>query len=274
MAGFFLSRYRSNLEGVQASKKYPENGWLNLAAGYLFARDENWKLADEHYSKIMNGSQNVREIVVSDYVKIHRLQCELTNSPFVNSNYYLHEQIEYQLRLDAGDQTITSQEGEMIPYYLSLEKYDMVRDLLPTLPVESQGHYLWMLAASQPDNQAAFDEAMNLDQNVSINAINYPIALALMASRNNDYSELEEFLTRVMTERDIASMLAFVNAIQTKNMSSARGIIDNVSNYQIGTNLKLIACIMMKERVPQDWWRQVNSLLFVSDKPYIGYCIR
>ncbi|PHR37123.1 MAG: hypothetical protein COA38_00085 [Fluviicola sp.] len=259
---------------VQASKKYPENGWLNLAAGYLFARDENWKLADEHYSKIINGSQNVREIVVLDYVKIHRLQCELTNSPFVNSNYYLHEQIEYQLRLDAGDQTITSQEGEMIPYYLSLEKYDMVRDLLPTLPVESQGHYLWMLAASQPDNQAAFDEAMNLDQNVSINAINYPIALALMASRNNDYSELEEFLSRVMTERDIASMLAFVNAIQTKNMSSARGIIDNVSNYQIGTNLKLIACIMMKEKVPQDWWRQVNSLLFVSDKPYIGYCIR
>jgi hypothetical protein len=258
---------------VRASRKHPENGWLNFAAGYVFSRDGNWKLADEHYSKIINGSQSTREIVALDYVKIRRLQCALTNSPFVNSNYYLNSHIEYQLRLDAGDQTNITEPYEMIPYYLSLENYDTVQDLLPTLPIESQGHYLWFLAASQPDNQGAFDEAVNTDHKVSINGSNCTIALAVMASRKYDYSETKELLETLMTEEDIASTLAFVKAIQNKNLSAARKIIKSASSYQVSTTFKLIACIMLKEKVPQDWYRHVNSLLFVSEKPYLGYCL-
>ena len=161
----------------------------------------------------------------------------------------------------------------MIPYYLSLENYDTVQDLLPTLPIENQGHYLWFLAASQPDNQGAFDEAVNTDHKVSINGSNCTIALAVMASRKYDYSETKELLETLMTEEDIASTLAFVKAIQNKNLSAARKIIKSASSYQVSTTFKLIACIMLKEKVPQDWYRHVNSLLFVSEKPYLGYCL-
>lgn len=262
-----------DLAFTEAIKEHPKNGWLNLAAAYVNARDENWALADKQYSNLIEYAPNMGSMIYMDYIRVHKLHCESNNAPFIKTSMYFDSQAEYFLRIEDGDQTIIDSEIEMIPYYISLQKFDKVNRMVEEFTVEEQGHYLWMLAASQPKNQEAFEKATKVDSKTLTNTNDYLIALGVLASRNEDFAHLEELMLAFSTEEVVTSIMDFTKAIQNKNISAANKIIDDSENYMVNTELKLIACIIMKEKVPLDWYRQVNSILFHSEKPYIGYCI-
>jgi len=242
-------------------RRWPQEPWFALAAGYVVAARGDWAGADEIWSRSA-ASPQTGEFTASELARVKRM---LGMDPKALES--LAEKSAYLGTLLAfgSDQVVGS------PYeaYLHLDRGDYEKALaLAQADAELMPRILRLVAASDGASAEWVDKAMALPEQDAIDTDSAWSMWALALRQGRDEAAWREKVLATDAE-EAARVVAFVDAVRASaSIQQAETALGNVRPSSRGYAY-MVATVLRGESCPQVWREGAKRLLFGSERPHL-----
>ncbi|QSX77732.1 M48 family metallopeptidase [Agrilutibacter solisilvae] len=247
---------------LAAHTRWPDNGWLQLAAGYVAAERQQWDQASTLWTGATQRLPAAGEWIGLDLARVRRMA--QGSDTAVADLAQVSSMLRQMLLLEAGT-------GEDTPYaaYASLAKGDLVTGLKQSADSEVEEDVVHLVAASDgaPDDVVARSVRTPPGQDAS-ESVAF-LALAVAAREGADTSALRARLA-ASEDEDAGAVLRFFDQVRSGGgEQAAEQALGDVSPRARGTAYAM-AAVLRGQRCPAQWREAARRLLFVMERPYLG----
>lgn len=249
---------------VQAYKMYSDNQWLALASGVVHANHEDWKASIEAFEGI-DSNTPMYQSACDTYTRVRRMQSSLDG----NTNW----------RTQAGCENTgflhNIETGVAVDSYFELNRNLMDGDMeavkheMSKFSLDEIGSVRAFVAASLPKDDPFIDEVLADDLRFAIPR-NLPtiIGLKIRARKETGQAVDQLSLESIMLPKEAKRFKEYVQHIEASDLNAAIELLEQEESFAFRAHMKVIACIAMEDKVPDAWFKEVNSLLFFYERPY------
>jgi len=252
---------------ITGYRKWNDNPWLAMAAGYTFVQREQWADAIECYSLVTDKLPALNEIVLEEMKRI----CHYTNndslvpSPEQSQLTYLM----YVQAAENSDEYSNSGAAADYSYAYKLLSQGRLNEALEYSKPDSDIHYMMIRLAAVSDNakREIINTALSLDTLQGFNATTYAPTLGLLAKNNKSTGEYRSSLKSLIGD-GADSVYHFIDLVKSNNIAEADKSMGPLS-AELKGKLSLIGIIILDDKAPAKWKKFASGLLFITEKPYL-----
>lgn len=253
-------------------KKWPEHSWLALAAGNIYTKRKDWSAAVQAFEKATINNPLILQTYGKEIERIRRYAFALQG-------------------IENNPLKIHLQENQEIAYLRGLETISSLKF--------NSSHSRALSFLSNGELQKAFEENEN----------DIPMRLLIVASKGADkkmedlrdsvfahpekrkFQGLYSLIAMCLARRDIyykkplksnyekalktlslnpMEVEAFILAVKNGDISQANKWRKSIEDLYSRAVVTMMGIIFLKEHAPKNWILEVNSVLFVDERPYFG----
>lgn len=248
---------------LAAYARWPDNGWLQMAAGYVWAGRQQWTKALELMGQAAQKLPMTSEWTAIDMARIRRM-AEGTSASVedLRSHSAMLSQL---LSLEAGAGT----DGTPYAAYASLAKGDLESGLAQASHSPIEDDVLLLAAASDGAPSEAIQQALRSPTKDGTDDTRTWLMLALASRENRDIAAL--MTTAGASENpDSAAIMRFFEQVRSgADAPTAEAALGNVSPQARGVAYAM-AVVMRGSQCPAQWRDGARRLLFAPERPYFG----
>jgi len=248
------------LSGLQ---KFPDDGWLNYAAGYLHSKNWDGQKAYDAYDKVYKSDTGLEAHGAIQMIRLGRLLNDQGKD--VSTEIQMEEsQIfdYYASQVDGVD------EGGIDNVYTQLYKGDV-----PTASsIAAQGgddfaSVKVLIGASDGAPDEMVETA--LDQNIdNLTDEAFVSFIGLKFRSDMSIEEHTQKIEGLFPEEEDVSVIEFIDAVKNANYTRAEQILKS-SSLKTQGSLATLAYLMKGKRIPKLWTQLAKAVLYPSERPYI-----
>ena len=246
---------------IDGATKFPEHGWMNYAASYNHAMDNNWQQAYNSLQASYKGEVGLRPVISLNTARIARL-IERKGEKLSNKNRLESQFLEYYESLERG----TDNDPYIKVYYLILKgKLQEALEMANKTP-ELKPNIIAVCGASDGATKEMIDKALEQDVE-SLNKLGVFSAVGLRLRKNMDISSFTETLESIQGDEEY-DIMNFIKHIRARNFTAAQKELSQAA-FTSQAELYSLAYIVHGDKIPSDWIVKAKALLFASEKPFI-----
>ena len=249
---------------IKGFNKWPENGWLAFASGYIYITRNNWK---EAYRCVFAAHQQEPALQAPLSFDLERIKRTLVaQGEPVSETSVFSSQLQYYLSLEAGNDPDLMNTPDHAYFYINNGDLELAmtrvqkEDATYTIPV------LCLVAASDGAKEEWIEQALALNPEEDLNIETFLPILALASKKNKDLLAYQTALQKMDSE-NADKILEFAQHTKAGNFKTAEALLKDFNLYRKG-QLYAMACIIAEKRAPDSWRVLAKSLLFASERPY------
>ena len=265
---------KQDAEFLNAYQRFPRNAWLAQAAGSVFAKQGEWEQALNAYELATKNSMTVRNLILSYRYRLDRI----VNGPvssvkfrFYNDDYYLTfiQQLEDGVLADAYDPI------NLVYYELSNGNVQTAAGTLDNYTGSDKASFQWYVAASRGATQEDIDKALGSNFKESVHSGNVLCAAGVLARFNRE-KESKALLERYygLDETDWKLLESALQDVRSGRLNEAEEKMRTSDSFVTHLGFKLIACVVLQEKAPESWIKEVNACFMVNERPWLGIPFR
>lgn len=256
-----LSAAKRDQAFLDLHKRFPENGWIAMAAGYTYAERANWNDARWPLQLAVRNTPAFADQVAVDLARIRRVIAFGNSEVDLKDLLDQSELLSFLVRLETG---ADAKSGEEKGYY------HLTRGALASALDETENlsdvhaRMLRLVAASDGATPAMIAQALALDPGAGIDSNTAWAAFALdLREGRNPESHVPALREAWGDEASIA--LAFLrNLAMNPEQRADLGAV----HPQLRGHAYSAACVLLDEQAPDEWCRAARQLLFSFERPY------
>jgi len=261
---------QQDAEFLEAYQRFPRNAWLAQAAGSVFAKQGKWEQSLNAYELATKNSIAVRNLILSYRYRLDRI----VNGPissvkfrFYNDDYYLT----YIQQLEDGVLADGFNPIDLVYYELSSGNVQTAADAIDNYTGSDKASFQWYLAASRGASQEDIDKALGSNFEESIHSGNVLCAAGVLARFNRE-AECKAMLENyyAMNETDWKLLEAMLRDVRAGSLNEAESKMRSTDSFVTHFALKLIACVLLQEKAPERWIKEVNACFMANERPWLG----
>ncbi|HYM34570.1 MAG TPA: hypothetical protein VET48_04190, partial [Steroidobacteraceae bacterium] len=253
-------RDRAFLEG---HNKWPQNGWLALAAGYVHAEQARWSDAQRALDQARRTVRPAASFVAMDLARIRRMTADgsrvTLNDLFGDSEWLrFADDAEFSANL-ASPAARSYQQLALGHFAQAMQAAKQVAD------PDSAPRMLRLLAASDGADKSFVSAALALSREQGIDPDSVWAALALAIREHIDPKPYIEIIKQTNGD-DAAIALRFIDAVEhgsNADDTTLRGANPRTRGLAYG-----VAAVIVGKRAPTAWRYNAKRLLFATERPY------
>ncbi len=287
---------KQDLLFIEGMKKWPDNRWISMAAGYTFAKRRDWMAAYEAFANSMkegvpdaqpytisvikvqpeSSSNKEKKYFIELYApfleRIRRYQMLYDKN--IDQNYDIldkHPLVEYYRKLESNDDSYFTE-----PSDVALEQYchGEFQEALATIKEdkEIQDRLKRMMVFSNKTIPAIEKEVLEWPADQAITASTIWPAIALQMKHKKDYSEYVEQLSYYISLNDENKDTVYkaLNLIASEELDQAGILINELDDFMLQARMLSIVMMLYPDEIPDEWKKRVEGLLFQHERPYLG----
>lgn len=251
----FINTYRSA----------PQNGWLAMAAGFVFAEATQWQEARQAWEQARRASPVTARIVAMDLARVRRMTAT-TADVSLNDLFEYDDSLRVFVEMDFG----TGGESETSRAYLQLAQAhpDQAVDILrqTSNKTESVLRILRLAAASENASPSVIESTKLLPGTDGIDVDSMWSAYALALREHFPAGPIEKAV-KDYPDPGVPAVLKFITSVQSGEMKNAEPLLKGVTPHLRGHAFSM-AVILLGDRCPVNWRETAKRLLFVGERPY------
>ena len=261
---------RCNADGPQrdaqfiaAQEKWPDNGWLALAAAATHAQDGNFLAAAPLYEKANKSVPAMREYLAIDAARVRRIN--------LGTDASLHDLAKHsqQLQVFSAIESGEGVTGSALEAYAAIAHGQLQRAVALAKAEHGRENILWLAAASEGANAEMIEAALGLtvpeDADVASMFAMYgvaaregrdttPYAKRIEADLGPEASPVLEFLGQVRRGADALQAREAIRSADLRTQLLAQNAV----------------VLMRGTSAPRGWREQVERGLFIGEREYLG----
>ena len=249
---------------IDAYKRWPDNGWLAMGAGYAQADSAHWQASIAPFEAASHALPALREGVCVEIVRVRRMASPTLDTAALTKLTCDSHQLESILQIDAG----TDLNPPALKAYSVLAKGQIAQALdLAKSDAETAARLLWLAAGSDGADPALVQRA--LAQQDGLDPETLWIAAALAARSHKDAAPYLKDLPIAWQEHHQA-MLDFIAAVQGgQKPDKAEALLTGIEPELRG-HAYVMGVILLGPRTPAAWRDGAKRLLFTMERPYFS----
>jgi|GEM_PF-5871629 len=250
---------------VDGHSKWPENGWLAFANGYISASKEEWDKAIRSYSIAMSNAPASTKSLLPDIYRIKRISGKTDFSGEYMLDY--NDDINYYKALKRGDKDQFYEKSDGFYHLLHSGRLTEAQRLIEN---SENSSYLMLLLALSKNGGNTFDaEIESSGAYVDAEDNLFYLAAAYSAKKGVDLSDGTNWSYSLETLGiEESDFNAYMDALKTKNKAKVVNLVNSITeDFVVRTKLKLMARIVIGEGISDDWKKQIDKMLYVHEKP-------
>jgi hypothetical protein len=247
-------------------KRWPENGWISQAAGYVHAGNADWPMAVALLQRASRKLPSVRDQLAVATLRMQRLLADKDSPVDLNraaaSSDYVRSLVAPEIADPANGRDWTP--------YVALARGDLAKALVTkNAPDFHQARVLRLVAASDGAPADVVARALALPAEAGLDADTFIPALSLATRAGRDGSEIVKLAPKVMprdADKLVQAFVAIRNHAKRADVEAAlRGMDPRMRGYAY-----VAAAMLWGRECPRDWRMAAQRLLFVSERPYLS----
>jgi len=252
-----------NNEFKLGNKKWPDNPWLAFASGYIYAEEENWKMAEKSMITAITKEPSLSYYISMD---LKRIQSMLGIKPANSFKRNFHvEYLDYVENLEKGSFDIRQTPDYA---YTLLSKGKLKEAIDHTKNNELQDIIMRQAAVSDGANQSIIDLALALENDKGINAYSIWSALGLAVREGKDPGHFRAKIKELYPE-DENKIFEFIDLVKYGSINDAEQKLTDIRPLELGLFYTL-GIIILQENAPKKWKKNAKGLLFLNERPYLN----
>lgn len=265
-----MSGTEQNAKFLEAHEQFPNNAWLTQAAAGTMAAEGRWEEALKAYVQATNTSSSVRNLFLIYRYRMDRI----VNGPISNVQFRFYNDDPYLTYLQQLENGVLSDGYDPI----TLVYYEVSSGNLETAAASLQNYsgadksiLQWYLAASVGAPQADIDKALRSNLDRSISSGNVLCAAGLLARVNRE-AEVRKFLEMyyALDAKNWELFRAILKDIRAGKLNEAEAKMRTTDSFLTHLGFKLIASVVLQEKTPEHWIREVNGCFAPNERPWLG----
>jgi hypothetical protein len=251
---------------LSLQKRWPENGWISQAAGYVHAGEADWPMAVALLERASRKLPSVRDQLAVATLRMQRLLADKDAPIDLNraaaSSDYVRSLVAPEIADPANGHDWTP--------YVALAHGDLAKALFTkNAPEFHQARVLRLVAASDGAPAEVVARALALPADAGLDADTFMPALSLATRAGRDGNEIAKLAPK-MIPRDWDRLMRAFSAIRDHAKPSdveaaLRGVDPRVRGYAY-----VAAVMLWGAECPREWRTAAQRLLFVSERPYLS----
>lgn len=257
---------------LRGTEKWPTNGWLAMASAYVYASQEKWQKALDQFTTVAQELPAFRENIAIDMERIFkRLNADIFEEENKLMRHAMDQSsnIDYYRWLEQDMPTDQTDVTDVAYCFLANGELDKAMNHLKQLNALDQS-FLWYIAASSNAPEDVVSKMLEIKPSNSIDLDLLPIVIGFRAKHNQDISELTEALATSLGLKDVTSLNEFIAFVKAGKIGQANKNLKK-GGFYIKMMKELIAGIILEKETPHSWRRNINSLVFITEKPYLDF---
>ncbi|MGQ0834458.1 MAG: M48 family metalloprotease [Gammaproteobacteria bacterium] len=251
---------------LDLNRRWPDNGWLALAAGYTFTQNEQWSEAMPRFELALKSVPALAEMMGLEVARLRRVLGTGKSAAFADLLSH-SEQLFHYLSLESGQGL--EENHPLIAYReLAEGKLDAaVRRVSASQP--DMPRLLRLAAASDGASPALAEQALALTPDQGIDPDTVWAAIALAARYKRDVTPYIDIAKR-SASGDAAGAVAFIEFIRSSarlDPAAAEKMLDHVLPETRG-HAYSAAVVLLGENAPAKWREMAKRLLFSAERPF------
>jgi hypothetical protein len=242
-------------------KRFPENGWIAMAAGYTFAERANWNDARWPLQLAVRNVPAFADQVAVDLARIRRAIAFGDGEVDLNDLLEQSQLLSFLVRLETGAEAESAEEKG----YYHLTRGALAPALAETEnAADAHARMLRLAAASDGATPTMVSQALALESGAGIdsNTAWAAFALALREGRN---PEGYAAALREAWGDEADPVFDFLRNLAMHPQDNADiGVV----HPQLRGHAYSAACVLLHENAPDAWCRTARQLLFSFERPY------
>ncbi len=240
---------------INGYKKWKDNPWLSYAAAYSLAEENKWEKSYNAFVNAFSKSKYLSDRIKLDAERVRRV----TNA----KTKLTSEGIKSYKELESGK---VSKEDVTYAYYLKSqgklnEAYTFISKFNDSRP-----YFIRLLAASDGANEEIINAANKLETEDGVNYNSIWATLGLAIRQKKDTKIYMDLLEKYGLKNKI--MQQFLKQIKNSDFNAADKIIEQY-HFITKAHFYILANTILRNKIPKKWKHQINTILFISEKPYI-----
>lgn len=245
---------------LAAQKRFPQHGWLALAAGYTHLERGEYGEALELFELARKGAPAAAEPVVDESARIRRL-VSTDGAPDLTDLLRASQSLAALYAPESGD---IPPDSPLAGYRL-LARGDLAGAAQHARKQRQDGEGLLLLAAAS-DGASAELRVRALDSRPSAGIGLYPALAGYgLAVREGRRVEAYAAIVRAQLEGSADELWKFLEAVRT---TGAEAPLPTSSSLRERGLALSTAALMLGAQAPPQWRDQAKRLLFVGERPY------
>lgn len=245
-------------------ERWPRNGWLAQAAGYIQAGEGDWEHALASLDEARRRLPAMGEYLSIECARIKRLLAGTGPADLAN----LRTQSEY-VRMLTGPDTPAAASDEAWALYASLQHGDLDKALAAEKKNrDERARIVRLVAASDGASRKMIEAALSLRPDEGLDADTFLPTLSLVARTGRDVSSLLPLAERIFP-RDAEQLVAAFSAVRNH---ADRSVIENAIRglEPRSRGYVYVAAVMLGgSQYPREWRAAARQLLFASERPFL-----
>jgi hypothetical protein len=248
---------------LSLQQRWPDNGWLSMAAAYVRAGEGQWQQALQLMERASRKLPSMRDQLAMESARIERV----LGGPATDLRK-MQARSDY-LRMLLAPEINDDTQGDSHRAYASLVHGDLDGALEAHLPAgHQQQRILRLVAASTGAPEEVVQRALALPVEAGIDPDTYLSALALATRYGKDTSALMK-LAPQMIQRDVTRTYRAFLAIQEHASREDIEAALNGLEPRLRGQLYVAAAILRGPECPPEWRAAARQLLFAYERPFI-----
>lgn len=251
---------------LTATKRWPDNGWLAMAAGYTLLEQDNWKDASDKFSVALRTTPALREYLGTDALRIRRM-AKLDETP--EDPERTSSAVQHILKFESFP---VSSEGirEMVNdgrdayAFLQAGTLDNVAERVETHA--DRARLLRLLAASEGAKPEWIKKAFELDGSDKADSDTLPLILGLAARQKLNRNALLAQLKQTYP-KNYPAFVALLTLADKQDFAGMDKILITLQPYAQGEASAMLT-VMLEANTPTSIRERAKRLLFASERPY------
>ncbi|WP_146117585.1 MULTISPECIES: M48 family metallopeptidase [Pirellulaceae] len=250
---------------VDLAKRWPQDPWINNAAGYVYASQGNWQAALEKFDVCLKHPCAVRSKVAVMVARIRRL---LADSEDVNYTDLIRHSVELQTILDM--ETGNRFQGSPMAMFALMQR-GQLDQAYQVGGGEQMEEFMLDLLATSSGASAAMQERALAQPVAELNQAKMMPYLAALA-RNHDrdptpYLDRMDALSPPDGNDQLRQRIRQVFQ-EDKLSANLQPLLKGLQPVQRGALLTTLS-ILYPDQLDEKWKKQARALLFAMERPYI-----
>jgi hypothetical protein len=255
---------RRDAQFLAAQQKWPDNGWLAMAAAATHAQQSNYLAAAPMFEKAYKSVPSMSQYIAIDAARVRRINLGMDTS--LRDLERNSQQLKVYVAIESGEGV----RGTSLEPYALLARGQLQRAMAVSKQAgDGRGDLLWLIGASEGANAEMIKSALAQEVPDDADIATMFTMYGLAAREGGDTSPYAKRIEAVFGT-DAEPLLAYLD--QVRRGGDALQGRETIRHQHMRTQLyaQNAVVLMRGTHAPHGWREQVERGLFIGERAYMG----
>jgi hypothetical protein len=255
---------RRDAQFIAAQQKWPDNGWLAMAAAATHAQQSNYLAAAPMFEKAYKSVPSMSQYIAIDAARVRRINLGMDTS--LRDLERNSQQLKVYVAIESGEGV----RGTSLEPYALLARGQLQRAMAVSKQAgDGRGDLLWLIGASEGANAEMIKSALAQEVPDDADIATMFTMYGLAAREGGDTSPYAKRIEAVFGT-DAEPLLAYLD--QVRRGGDALQGRETIRHQHMRTQLyaQNAVVLMRGTHAPHGWREQVERGLFIGERAYMG----